>query len=351
MKRGSITIALLCLLCPLACLAQSFSGTWFGRAEVKSNQTYNTYLMELAIVKKGSLITGTLIYHFGKENFTQKVTGKYFPASKTIELNPFNLITFFASDKNAPDCVMDGSLTLYVYEGDSVLYGQLNPVGKYRNSCPMMMVSLNKEKPELTELSLKPAPEETNPISIFKEENPPVLKEDTIPGVKLETIPVSKVDTVPVLQVDTIPVTKVETITVSKVDSPFIPVAEIPVMVEELNKRKFVEGPIIWIDTDSIELHLYDNGKIDNDTVSVFFNRRPIAEKKQLSLKPIIIKLALEPGINEIAMFAINLGDIPPNTALCIVYAGKQRHDINLSSNLATNGTIRIQKREKAPEK
>jgi hypothetical protein len=104
---------------------------------------------------------------------------------------------------------------------------------------------------------------------------------------------------------------------------------------------------VIEVSTDSILLHLYDNGKIDYDTVSVYFNRDPIVIKRLLGIQPIIISIVLKPGFNEIALFAENLGDIPPNTALCIVYAGTERFDINLMSTLATNGTIRIRNKLK----
>ena len=50
--------------------------------------------------------------------------------------------------------------------------------------------------------------------------------------------------------------------------------------------------------------------------------------------------------INEIAMFADNLGSIPPNTALMIVYDGKERHEVRISSTLKNNGTVRIRRKK-----
>ena len=279
---------------PVFATAQAYSGLWYGRAEANTSLTYNTYLIELNVLKKGTQITGSLNYYFGQNEYTVKIAGIFHPSTKTIELNPFRFISFFAGDKNAPDCEMDGSLTLYVMDGDSVLYGQLNPIYKYRYGCPVMTIRLQKEKPEPIE------PEEM---------------------VNNAGIPIDSV-------------------------SALLPVASVPPIIMELNKRKFVEGPLLEVDADSITLHLYDNGKVDQDTVTVFFNREIVVENIALSLKPIIIKLLLMPGINEVALFAQNLGEIPPNTALCIVYAGTKRYDINLSSNLATNGTIRIIQRE-----
>jgi hypothetical protein len=50
--------------------------------------------------------------------------------------------------------------------------------------------------------------------------------------------------------------------------------------------------------------------------------------------------------VNEITMFADNLGSIPPNTALMIVNDGKKRHELRLTSNLEKSATIRIRKKK-----
>jgi hypothetical protein len=314
-------IGLLLLSCYQLLNAQSLNGIWYGRAEANVSGTFNSYLCEITLKKNSKGFAGTLNYFFGSHEYATPVTAKYWPATKTIELNPFPLITYFAADKNAPDCIMDGSLTLYVDGADSVLYGQLNPVGKYRNSCPVMTIYLQRENetpgmaealPELEKVI------ETDPNSVSET----LLNRDAgqvLPGPELSAIVIEE----------------------EKV---------VEASVEELTKRNFVEGPLIEVDTDSIFLHLYDNGKVDNDTVSVFFNRHPVALNQGLSLKPIILKLGLVDGMNEIAMFAVNLGDIPPNTALCIIYAGEKRYDINLSSTMASNGTVRILRKEKPSE-
>jgi hypothetical protein len=304
--RLIVQIILLTFLFPCCLLAQRYSGVWFGRAEARTTLTYNSYLCELTILKKGTKITGDLNYFFGQDEYNTKISGFFHAASGTIELDPFKLITFFAENKNAPDCLMDGSLTLYIDGRDSVLYGQLNPVAKYRNSCPVMTISLHKEAPEEQE-------QEDEMI-----EQPRTL----LIGVETSN---KKVESSPEI-IQSRP-------------------AEPPLLIKELNSRVFSVGPLILVDTDSIELHLYDNGKIDHDSVSVFFNRQPVLQNQPLGLKPVIIGLVLHPGENEIAMFAENLGTIPPNTALCIIYAGGKRFDINLSSSLDTNGTVRIKKR------
>ena len=279
---------------------QVFTGLWYGRAEANTAHTYNTYLCELDIIKKGNVITGSLHYYFGSFEFTTPVSGKFWPSTKTIELNPFPLITYFSRQQNDADCIMDGSVTLYTHGTDTTLYGQLNPINKYRLGCPVMIISLKKEK-----------------------------RGKEAAGAEVDVM----TDTIPVLT----PVLNASPAIVSAQE-------------EALLRRDFLKGPLIEVESDEIELLLYDNAEIDKDTVSVFFNRKLIVDKQMLSAKALRVKLKLAEGENEIAMFAENLGEIPPNTSLCIILDGLIRHTINLSSTLATNGTIRIRKKSNSVE-
>jgi hypothetical protein len=316
-------IGLLLLSCYQLLNAQSLNGLWYGRAEANTVGAVNSYLCEITLKKNSKGFSGVLNYYFGSNEFNVPITAKYWPATKTIELNPFPLITYFASDKNAPDCIMDGSLTLYVDDADSVLYGQLNPVGKYRNSCPIMTVHLRREGASVKtyEEPIKPEEEVREVAEVLSEEKTLILSESerkSVDSLSSEIIPTPKEN-------------------------------EIKLSVEALTGRNFITGPLIEVETDTIQLFLYDNGRVDNDTISVFLNRRPVVLNQGLSVKPIVLKLKLEPGDNEVALFAVNVGDIPPNTALCIIYAGDKRYDINLSSTLLSNGTIRVRKKEHLP--
>lgn len=321
---------------------QKFSPKWYGRAETKTPSSQNSYLCELLIVKKGNKVSGTLNYFFGKQEHLVKISGIYWPQTKTIELNPFNLITYFATDESGPDCEVDGSLTLYTEEGDSVLYGQLNPVAKYRNMCPILTIMLHKEV--LTDPGTDPDLPETG-AEVVKRVDSSKTSETILPAAVVieqgntdtlrNNVVQSSIKTQPAVNRDAFAVTL-----------PQVSNRETNLPVPQLAKRTFQEGPLILVDTDTITLHLYDNGQVDNDTVTVFFNRKPVIEKQRLSVSPIIVRVVLLPGENEIAMFAENLGLIPPNTALCLVYSGDKRYEINLVSNLASNGTIRIKRRQ-----
>ena len=49
---------------------------------------------------------------------------------------------------------------------------------------------------------------------------------------------------------------------------------------------------------------------------------------------------------NELVMYAENLGSIPPNTALMVIYDGDKRYEINVNSNKTTNGAVSFRLRE-----
>ena len=84
-------------------------------------------------------------------------------------------------------------------------------------------------------------------------------------------------------------------------------------------------------------------------SISVFYNNQLLAFNRRLSTKAIHFSLGLDSTkeVNELTMFADNLGSLPPNTALMLVYDGKKRYEIRLSSNLQKNATVRIKRKKK----
>jgi hypothetical protein len=105
----------------------------------------------------------------------------------------------------------------------------------------------------------------------------------------------------------------------------------------ELMKSLVVHSP-------EVTVKLYDNGEIDDDTISVFFDKKLLVSNKRLSASPITIKLHMddEGEEHELVMVAENLGRIPPNTSLMIVEAGDQRFDVRITSTTQKNALVRF---------
>jgi hypothetical protein len=93
-----------------------------------------------------------------------------------------------------------------------------------------------------------------------------------------------------------------------------------------------------------VTVRLYDNGEIDDDTISIYFDKRLLISGKRLSASPITVKLKIddENQVHELVMVAENLGRIPPNTALMIVDAGDQRFDVRITSTEQKNALVRF---------
>ncbi|MBL7700615.1 MAG: N-acetylmuramoyl-L-alanine amidase [Ferruginibacter sp.] len=111
-----------------------------------------------------------------------------------------------------------------------------------------------------------------------------------------------------------------------------------------VDSRPVKDIKTINVKNKKISVDLYDDGDVDNDIVSVYFNGASLVSKKPLSTNPVSLTLNIEPGKNnELILFAENLGNIPPNTALMIINDGSSRHEVRLSADLKNNAEVRFE--------
>ena len=90
-------------------------------------------------------------------------------------------------------------------------------------------------------------------------------------------------------------------------------------------------------------MKIYDNGEIDDDTISVFLNKRLILSSKRLTANPLVLNFTMDDDEDqELTMVAENLGRIPPNTSLMIVEAGDQRFEVRITSTEQKNAVVRF---------
>jgi len=124
------------------------------------------------------------------------------------------------------------------------------------------------------------------------------------------------------------------------------PVTPVAAPRVELRSNKLLQ--IIEVDQTEFTVELYDNGSVDGDTVSLFFNNRLMVSHKKLSTTPIMLELSLDRSKkdNELVMFAESLGEIPPNTALMVVKVRDKRYEVNITSTEQTNGSVRFRLKE-----
>jgi hypothetical protein len=101
----------------------------------------------------------------------------------------------------------------------------------------------------------------------------------------------------------------------------------------------------ITVNHSDVELRIYDDGAIDNDTVSVYYDNKLIISNARLSDQPIIYHIQVEPSDqpHQLVMVAENLGDIPPNTSLLVVNDGDKKYEERIISNEQNNVVISFQ--------
>lgn len=168
----------------------------------------------------------------------------------------------------------------------------------------------------------KPAPVKP-PVAVPKKATPPVAKKAPV-----ET-PVPE---------------KVIRVTPEKDETQTKPVIKniAPLSNKKLENRRKDIVKSIEIESHTFQLDFYDNGEIDGDSISVFYNGKLLLSNKRLSDVPITLKLELDKNVNEnvVTMYAENLGSIPPNTAVMIVTDGDKRYEVRLSSDTEKSGSV-----------
>jgi hypothetical protein len=184
--------------------------------------------------------------------------------------------------------------------------------------------------PPLIDSVVKKAP----PATIKK--NPVIVKTD--PNRKPVNKPVIK-NNPPVKQnVDSTSIVKID---IPVVKSPVRPAINTPAILKERSNELMKS---LVVNEQDITVRLYDNGEVDGDSISIFYDKKLLLTHQRLSTTPITIKLKIddENEVHELIMVAENLGRIPPNTALMIVDAGDQRFDVRITSTEQKNALVRF---------
>ena len=300
----------LLLSASLQASSQSVFGYWYGKANVKTSSSANNYLVELILQPEKGFVKGVLNYYFKNTYRSLEVKGNYNAASRQLSLYDVAL-TYYGSAANLEvDCIMNMQATLRVAKAGSSLVGNFISLPDYKYLCPDVSFLLNMN----ADISKKD--------SVLK-----ALREYK------ESYQVWKPSAFDTLE----PVNVVQ----RKVINYF---------VEDLYKqRENVVAQEIEVESDSLEVDFYDNGEVDGDSISIFYNNQLIAFNRLLSTRAVHFKIGLDTTreINEVTMFADNLGSIPPNTALMMLADGKNRYEVRLSSSLEKNATIKIRRKKK----
>ena len=122
---------------------------------------------------------------------------------------------------------------------------------------------------------------------------------------------------------------------VSKDDTP-TPIA--------ISSRPVKETKAIQVKNNTVKIDILDDAELDNDIVTVYFNKALVVDKKVLTAKAFsfIVNL-IEGKTNELVLYAENLGAIAPNTALMIINDGVTKYEVKLSSDFKNNASVKFE--------
>ena len=312
MKKPAVLLATLFIIATAD--AQSVTGSWYGRADPDIEGRPNNYLTELIIRQKGDDVEGVFAYYF--KNFYKSffVRGKYNKASRQVIIKNIPVVHFRSTGPEGIDCSMEFVGTLMVSKAKSTLKGYFFRPEKYKYTCPDLRASYTLDNNQTNlDSALR------NTIATLKTWAP--LPEDVV---------ISNT-----------------TSTESNNNGHFSTVTEESLLLDKYMSRKNIVQQEVTVGADSVRISFFDNGDIDGDSISVFMNGKPILFKQELEMKALNLYLKLDTtkAVNEITMFAENLGKYPPNTALMVIFDGEKRTEVYLSSSLTQNATVRLRRR------
>jgi len=356
--------------------SQNFTGQWKGEFIDKSTTFMGwggdrcEYVLELDC--KGTAVSGYSYTYFSdgdKRYYTIcKLQGTIDKRSHSVEVREVER-TKTNVPNNIRNCFQVHTLTYFKKDDQVTLEGTWAPAPNQEGDCGYGVTTLSKRimKPNPL-LAKKPVTKKPEvPVAkapVIKTTKPPVKNN---PVVK-NTTPVKKpVTTVAKKPVPATPPVVKNTAKLKPVAAPVVtnkPVADeqkttevitpnktpaMPVIAPGFEKRNSTLVRTIETENEVVKVDLYDNGDIDGDSVSLFFNGKLILSHQRLSDKAISLNLNVEQqqGLNELVMYADNLGTIPPNTALMIVTDGNKRYEVRITSDLQKSGSIMFLHRPK----
>lgn len=301
--KGFIVLLVVSLI-SMSGTAQTVTGHWYGIGKVAVPGEHSAYLSELIIKQKGNNVTGELQYYFRDSLFKVKVNGSFNSSTRKLIFKPIPFIYYLSnSTKNGIDCILTGNFSLLVNRTESMLTGAFESDAAHQYTSPAIQFRFRYS---------------TDTVSLKKES---MIEEEEITDLQIDS-------------------------TIARVDSNVTKV--IPIIDPVFQSREKVNFREIEITNNFIQLQLYDNGTIDNDSISVFLNNLLVIAPVQLTHRAIkrVILLDSTLDVNELSMFAVNLGTIPPNTAAMIIYDGEKRHELILTSDLNHTATIRLRRKK-----
>lgn len=411
-KRFVLAIAIFSLL-HISAAGQKVTGKWYGTGFVDVNEVTNNYMCELLITQQGNQVTGEFNYFFRNGYFSNKIKGTFSRDSRFLYLSLAPVMyNRTVNTLIGVDCPMHGEFTLKVARAGSTITGGFISDDLHKYTCASLRITFSKmadneptlkerlaerEKEDTTEEeevempvtkdSAKPLVAQQPPVAVAAPSATPgtvqpsandssktiisrpatavlnpaaadsaalATKTDSIKNIGAQppvaiAKPATAGNEAQIIKQDTVKTIINQAPTA--VLAPTMPLANVTAEAEKkVTERVTATEKVLEVYDDSVRVDLYDNGVLDYDTVSVFYNKKLVQYQQQLETqKPIsfYVHVSADESGNELIMYAENLGRIPPNSALMVITDSGHRYEVSLTSDFQKNAAIRLRRGQK----
>jgi hypothetical protein len=342
------------------CQTDKIEGTWEGNLD-------ETQFLQVNIVQNGLALCGySFDYVFERPNdfCKQYYSGKYVSGDGSWFFDGYSFM-----EDHYGHSLMQFKVKLVKENGKQYLEGYLRTKSGGFGMPSKIRLKKVDPKPQMYTQDMKDCMKEREAIIAAAKKEPKITPRPAVgkkpdekpatikkPAVKPKVIapPVAPKPKLPAPAKPKVPIVTKPKDTVAKA-KPVVITAPKPVLIENKLEKQLLgrdnkEFKRIQLKDKKFTIEVYDNGTVDDDTVSIFYNGKAIFSKKKISVVPLKYEVNLEDGkkLHNIVLFAENLGSIPPNTALVIITTSSgKRYELFASSNLKENAEIIF---EYAPE-
>ncbi len=352
-------VLVILLFSAFAAHSQKVTGYWYGKANVEVAGIQNNYLTELIISQKGNKVKGYFGYYFKDIYQSFIVKGSFDPKTKKVVINDIPIVFYQTnSTTNSVDCITSFYGTLRVSKVKTELIGYFYRDRKYTYTCPDLRVNYTLyTEAKVTDSIFK----DVSSTRSYWKPQPPVpdvvqgknaVAEKELAGIADPAVADKNKTTgkeKPAAIRNTPVAAAVVTAPTENKSVPLVleqPVAQADILKikDNFKKRKQIVSKQIEVGSDSVRLSFYDNAEVDGDSISVFLNGNLVVAHQELNERAFNVYIQLDSSreVNEVSMFAENLGKYPPNTALMVLTDGDKRYETFLSSDFKGNATIRL---------
>jgi hypothetical protein len=373
MSMKQILFILFCCI-SAATYAQDLTGIWRGSFRSNSNPATNRlmelmgaddrYKFEVQIDQSDKKFSG-VTYSYKTTVFYGKATcsGTVNPATRKVLLEELKIVEVRMSGMSDA-CIMTLFLQYSRTDDEEFLEGNYTSMNtRDSTNCGRGTVFLRKvvtsdfyKEPFLVEKEKEKEKEKTKlaekkPDPVVKKttpENPPPTTKKTTPSnttTKPRTNTTVKATAPKKNEVRPSAKDSATKVVIAPADTPRKAVVKAPDVVPTPKIFLSRENELvktITTNAEEVQINIYDNGTVDNDTISVYLDKKLVLSKKRLTEQPLTLKFKLDPSVerHELVMVAENLGEIPPNTSLMVVTAGKERHEVRITSTEQKNAVV-----------